>query len=463
MSERIKMQERSGDERKKDFKEVNLGYTREDARKEAERCLQCKTPFCLEGCPVEINIPAFIKAIADDDMEKAILVLKQKNNLPAICGRVCPQETQCELKCILGKQNKAIAIGNLERYAADWERINKKDVINQDAINRVSLDEMEKVAIIGSGPAGLTCAGDLVKLGFDVTIFESLHDSGGVLRYGIPQFRLSREVLNNEINNLKKNGVKIELNTLVGRTKTFEDLLKEDFNVVFIGTGAGLPKFLGIEGENLNNVYSANEFLVRTNLMNAAKFPEYHTPIYVGKKVVVVGGGNTAIDSARTALRLGSENVTIVYRRSLHELPARKEEIEHAMEEGVNFMFLTNPLQFIGDETGNVKDIECMKMELGETDDKGRCRPVVIPNSNFIIAADMVVLAVGLNPNPVFSSLTKGIEVDARGYIKVDENYMTTIKGVFAGGDVTGGDTVIQAMGMGKRAAKAIVKYLENL
>ncbi len=457
MSQRVKMPERDPNIRNKDFEEVNSGYTSEQMLEEAKRCLQCKKPFCVQGCPVEINIPGFIKHLSENDPAGAYSVIKEKNNLPAVCGRVCPQENQCEKHCILSKKGESIAIGNLERYTADWAAKNlKEEAVLPKKKNNI------KIAVIGSGPAGLTCAGDLAKLGYDVTIFESLHDTGGVLRYGIPEFRLPIDVLNKEVDALKEMGIKFILNTLVGRTKTIKDLFDEGYKSIFIGTGAGLPVFLGIEGENLNHIYSANEFLVRVNLMRSFIFPEYDTPMYKGKNVVVIGGGNTAMDSVRTAMRLGAESVKLIYRRTESEMPARKEERLHAKEEGVEFIPLTNPVRFIGDEKNFVKAVECLKMELGEPDESGRRRPQKVEGSNFIIETDMVVLALGLNPNPVLSSLTEGLETDEDGYLKIDENYMTTIPGIFAGGDIAGGDTVIQAMGMGKQAAKKMDIYLQN-
>jgi glutamate synthase (NADPH/NADH) small chain len=460
MAIRIRMHERPFDERNKDFKEVNLGYTKEDAVAEAKRCIQCKKPACVEGCPVEINIPGFIKAVAEDNLEKAVEILKDKNTLPAVCGRVCPQEEQCELKCILGKKGEPVAIGYLERFVADWEKKNLAENAKKlsDKIKK-GLSPI-KVAVVGSGPAGLTAAGDLAKEGFEVTIYESLHEPGGVLRYGIPGFRLPGDVLDYEIQNLKTIGVKIVTNHLIGRTKTVQDLFDEGFKAIFIATGAGLPNFMNIPGENLNHIYSANEFLVRVNLMRANEFPEHDTPIYIGKRVAVIGGGNTAMDSARTALRLGGQEVTLVYRRSGEEMPARAEEAHHAEEEGIKFMFLTNPLRFMGDEKGFVRKMECIKMELGEPDQSGRRRPKVIPGSNFTMDVDMVVMAIGLSPNPVLPSLTDGLKTKENGDLEIDENFMTSIPGVFAGGDIVGGETVIQAMGMGKRAARAIKQWI---
>lgn len=457
MSQRIKMSERQPDIRNKDFQQVNLGYTDEQALQEAKRCLQCKKPLCVTGCPVEINIPGFIKQIAEKNPNQAFKVLKEKNNLPAVCGRVCPQENQCEKHCILGLKQEPVAIGNLERYTADWAANNIK-------ISEIKIEGSRciKVAVIGSGPAGLTCAGDLAKLGYDVTVFESLHDSGGVLRYGIPEFRLPSNVLDREVDSLKALGIKFIFNYLIGRTKTVADLFNDGFKAIFVGTGAGLPTFPGIEGENFNNIYSANEFLVRINLMTAFKFPEFDTPIYKGKNVVVIGGGNTAMDSVRTAKRIGAESVKLVYRRTQEEMPARLEERHHALQEGIEFVELTAPVKFLADEKGFVKAVECIKMELTEPDASGRRKPIPIPNSNFIIETDLVILALGLHPNPILPSLTKGLETNAKGYLIINDNFMTTIDGIFAGGDIAGGSTVIQAMGMGKQAAKNMHLYLSK-
>ena len=457
MSQRIKMSERQPDIRNKDFQQVNLGYTDEQALQEAKRCLQCKKPLCVTGCPVEINIPGFIKQIAEKNPNQAFKVLKEKNNLPAVCGRVCPQENQCEKHCILGLKQEPVAIGNLERYTADWAANNIK-------ISEIKIEGSRciRVAVIGSGPAGLTCAGDLAKLGYDVTVFESLHDSGGVLRYGIPEFRLPSNVLDREVDSLKALGIKFIFNYLIGRTKTVADLFNDGFKAIFVGTGAGLPTFPGIEGENFNNIYSANEFLVRINLMTAFKFPEFDTPIYKGKNVVVIGGGNTAMDSVRTAKRIGAESVKLVYRRTQEEMPARLEERHHALQEGIEFVELTAPVKFLADEKGFVKAVECIKMELTEPDASGRRKPVPIPNSNFIIETDLVILALGLHPNPILPSLTKGLETNAKGYLIINDNFMTTINGIFAGGDIAGGSTVIQAMGMGKQAAKNMHLYLSK-
>lgn len=458
MPKQIKMKERSAAERAKDFKQVNLGYDRDQAIAEAKRCLQCKKPNCVAGCPVEINIPGFIKAIAADDPAEAIRVLKDKNNLPAVCGRVCPQENQCEAACILKKKGEAIGIGHLERYAAD----RAMELPAPAAAAQTAAQNMPLIAVIGSGPAGLTCAGDLAKMGFRVTVFESLHQPGGVLRYGIPEFRLPSDVLDYEVKALENLGVTFVMNALIGRTKTIDDLFAEGFAAIFVATGAGLPAFPGIPGENLNHIYSANEFLVRVNLMRAFEFPRQDTPVYAGKQVCVIGGGNTAMDAARTALRLGSEKVTLVYRRSREEMPARTEEVHHAMEEGIEFQFLTAPVRFIGDDKGFVREIECVRMELTEPDADGRRKARPIEGSNFIIPADMAIIAIGLNPNPVLPSLTPGLKTDDRGHLIIDDNAHTTLDGVFAGGDITGGDTVIRAMGMGKRAARSICQYLKD-
>lgn len=448
------MPTQSPEERIKNFNEVALGYLPAQAIEEANRCLKCKKPKCIEGCPVGIDIPAFIDFIANGYFQEAITKIKEKNNLPAICGRVCPQETQCEILCVLGKKAEPIAIGRLERFAADNE---KELVIPQITPNG------KKVAIIGAGPGGLTCAADLAKLGYEVTIFEGLHDTGGVLRYGIPEFRLPKTIVDKEVDYIKKLGVKIEVNVVVGLTTTIDELKNDGFKAIFIGTGAGLPYFLGIPGENLSGVYSANEFLTRTNLMQAYKFPEYDTPIKVGKKVAVVGAGNVAMDSARCALRLGAEEVYIVYRRSFEEMPARAEEVEHAKEEGIIFKLLTNPTKIIGNSNGWVVAMECIKMELGEPDTSGRKRPVPIPASEFIMDVQTVISALGQGPNPLLLEATKGLELNKKGNIVVDENLATSLAGVYAGGDiVTGAATVISAMGAGKKAALAIHHYLAS-
>jgi glutamate synthase (NADPH/NADH) small chain len=453
MSHRIKMPQRNPQIRKKDFKQVSIGYTKEEMLLEAKRCLQCETPMCVKGCPAEINIPGFIKCLLEDRPKAAIEVLNQKTSLPAVCGRVCPQENQCEKNCVLSMKKESIAIGNLERYSADVTANDKDENICIEKNN-------VKIAVIGSGPAGLTCGGDLLKQGYDVTVFESLHDTGGVLRYGIPEFRLPKEVLDVEINKLKNLGMKFVLNTLIGRTKTIQDLFEEGFKAIFVAVGAGLPIFPNLPGENLNHIYCANEFLVRVNLMRSYNFPNYDTPVYIGENVVVVGGGNTAMDSARTAIRLGAETVKLIYRRSENEMPARVEERIHAKEEGIEFVTLTNPIKFIGDEKGFVEAVECVKVELREPDKSGRKKPKALEGSNYILETDMIILALGLNPNPILASLTRALKTDSKGHILCDETCMTSIPGVFAGGDIVGSDTVIAAMGMGQQAAKNIIHYL---
>ena len=442
--------------RAKNFEEVCLGYTEEQAIKEANRCLGCKNPKCVEGCPVSVNIPGFISKAKEGDFEGAAKEIAKYSALPAVCGRVCPQESQCEGKCVLGIKGEAVAIGKLEKFIADWSRKNNIDLSEVESPNG------KKVAVIGSGPAGLTCAGDLAKKGYDVTIFEALHEAGGVLVYGIPEFRLPKEdVVKAEIENIKKLGVKIETNVVIGRTITIDELMEyEKFDAVFIGSGAGLPKFMGINGENANGVFSANEFLTRVNLMKAFK-EEYETPVRAGKKVAVVGGGNVAMDAARTALRLGAET-HIIYRRSESELPARAEEIHHAKEEGIIFDVLTNPTEILTDENGWVKGMKCVKMELGEPDASGRRRPVIKENSEFIMDVDTVIMSLGTSPNPLISSTTKGLEINKWKCLVADENGLTTKEGVYAGGDaVTGAATVILAMGAGKKAAAAIDEYLK--
>ena len=455
---RVAVTEQDPVERAKNFKEVCLGYDNERAVKEASRCLHCKNPKCVEGCPVSINIPEFISHIKENDIEGAAKEIAKYSSLPAVCGRVCPQESQCEGKCVLGIKGEPIAIGKLEKYAADWARENNVDVSFKEESNNI------KVAIIGSGPAGLTCAGDLSKKGYDVTIFEALHEPGGVLVYGIPEFRLPKEeVVKAEIDNIKKLDVKIETNVIVGRTITIDEILNDEgFKAVFIGSGAGLPKFMGIPGENANGVFSANEFLTRVNLMKAFK-DDYDTPVKVGKKVAIVGGGNVAMDAARTALRLGAES-HIVYRRSESELPARQEEVHHAKEEGVVFDILTNPVEILSDENGWVKGIKCVKMELGEADDSGRRRPVPVEGSEFVMDVDTVIMSLGTSPNPLISSTTDGLETNKwKCLIADEETGLTTKEGVYAGGDaVTGAATVILAMGAGKKAAKAIDEYLQE-
>ncbi len=452
------MPEQDPNVRNRNFFEVALGYTEEMAIEEAKRCLQCKTKPCIEGCPVNINIPGFIKLVAEGRFEEAYDLVRESNALPAICGRVCPQETQCEMFCVRAKKGEAVGIGRLERFVADWYLANRKPKDEKAESNGI------KVAVIGSGPAGLTCAGELAKMGYDVTVFEAFHVPGGVLMYGIPEFRLPKALVQKEIDVLKRLGVEIKTNMVIGKVLSLDELFEEGFEAIFIGTGAGLPNFLGIPGENLNGVYSANEFLTRINLMKAYRFPECDTPVKVGKNVAVVGGGNVAMDAARSAKRLGAENVYIVYRRSEAEMPARVEEVHHAREEGIIFRFLTNPVRIIGTEDGWVKGMECIEMELGEPDSSGRRRPVPKEGSNFIIDVDTVIVAIGQSPNPLVTSTTRDLETNRWGGIVVDEKTGATSKpGVFAGGDaVTGAATVILAMGAGKKAAKSIDRYLKS-
>jgi len=444
--------------RRRNFNEVALGYTEEQAREEANRCLQCPKPQCIQGCPVEIEIPAFIKLLREGKFEEAIAKIKEKNSLPAICGRVCPQEEQCQKFCVVGKVGEPVSIGRLERYLADWERAKGIKVPEK------APSTGRKVAVIGAGPAGLTVAADLAKLGHKVVIFEALHLPGGVLVYGIPEFRLPKSIVQAEVDYIKKLGVDLKLGYLIGRTFTIPELLKErGFDAVFIGSGAGLPQFMSLPGENLGGIYSANEFLIRVNLMKAYSFPEYDTPIRIGKHVAVIGGGNVAMDSARSALRLGAEEVCIVYRRSREELPARKEEIENAEEEGIICKFLAAPTRFIGDEKGWVKQMECICMELGAPDESGRRRPVPVKGSEFVMDTDTVIIAIGRTPNPIIQRTTDGLAVTRWGTIVADENGKTSIESVYAGGDiVTGEATVISAMGAGKKAARAIHEFLMN-
>ena len=443
--------------RAKNFNEVALGYTEEQAIEEANRCLQCMKPQCVQGCPVEINIPAFIKCLRDRRYAEGIAEIKKKNALPAVCGRVCPQEEQCQVKCVFGKIGEPVSIGRLERFLADWER-GRGFTLPEKAP-----PTGKKVAVVGAGPAGLTVAADLANLGHDVVMFEALHLPGGVLVYGIPEFRLPKSIVRAEVDYIEKLGVNLRLGYLVGRTHTIPELLKNGIDAVFIGSGAGLPQFMGLPGENLGGIYSANEFLIRVNLMKAYAFPEYDTPIRVGKHVVVIGGGNVAMDSARSALRLGAEEVCIVYRRSREELPARKEEIENAEEEGIICKFLAAPTRFIGDEKGWVKAMECICMELGLPDQSGRRRPVPIKGSEFTMDTDTVIVAVGRTPNPIIQRTTEGLVVTKWGTIVADETGKTSLEGVYAGGDiVTGEATVISAMGAGKKAAKAIHEYIMN-
>ena len=454
---KVAMPTRSPEERRRDFLEVATGYTPEQAMEEAGRCLQCKHRPCMGGCPVQVDIPTFIAEVAKGDFAAAYEVISRTSSLPAVCGRVCPQETQCQGVCILGKKGQPISIGHLERFVADWSRE------NGGVKPAVAPANGHKVAVIGSGPAGLACASDLAKLGYDVTIFEALHRPGGVLEYGIPEFRLPKDkVVAAEIASVKALGVKIETNVIAGRTVTIDSLLDEEgFDAVFVGSGAGLPRFMNIPGEHYNGVFSANEFLTRNNLMKAYR-DDYDTPIHAGKKVVVVGGGNVAMDAARTALRLGAET-TIVYRRTEKELPARAEEVHHAKEEGIQFAMLTNPVEVIGDEKGWVKAVKCIRMELGEPDESGRRSPVEVPGSEFEIETDTVIMSLGTSPNPLIAKTTKGLETNRRGCLVADENGATTRPGVFAGGDaVTGAATVILAMGAGRKAAAAIHEYIQN-
>jgi glutamate synthase (NADPH/NADH) small chain len=447
--------------RGKNFNQVALGYSAEQAKAEASRCLQCPKHPCTDGCPVEVNIPGFIKAILDDDMPEAVRILKNKNSLPGICGRVCPQETQCEQACSLAKKGAPIAIGRLERYVADWERANK------GALNPGTEPPKptgKQVAVVGSGPAGLVAAADLAKLGHSVTLFEALHVAGGVLMYGIPEFRLPKEIVQAEVAYVASLGVKIELDSVVGKLTTLAELLGSGYNVIFLGTGAGAPMFMDIPGENLNGIYSANEFLTRVNLMKAYKFPEYDTPVLVGKRVAVIGGGNVAMDSARCALRLGADEVYIIYRRSEVEMPARREEVENAQEEGIQFKLLTNPKRYIGNESNWVVGIECYEMELGEPDESGRRRPVAKEGSEFILDVDMVVAALGTRPNPLIAQTTPDLKTTKWGTVMADETTGKTMKDkVWAGGDiVTGAATVISAMGAARRAARDIDEYLRG-
>ena len=443
--------------RNKNFDEVALGYTKEMAIDEAKRCLQCKNPKCMAGCPVRINIPTFIGLVAEGKFEEAYQVISKSSSLPAVCGRVCPQESQCEGLCVRGIKGESVAIGRLERFVADWHNNNCVQKLEKPVSNG------HKVAVVGSGPAGLTCAGDLAKLGYEVTIFEALHLAGGVLVYGIPEFRLPKSIVQKEIDGLKDLGVKIETNMVIGRTIAISELIEEyGFEAVFVGSGAGLPKFMNIPGENLNGVYSANEFLTRVNLMKAY-LPDSTTPIKQNKCVAVVGGGNVAMDAARCALRLGAEKVYIVYRRGMEELPARKEEIEHAIEEGIIFKLLTNPIEILGDETNTVRSMKCVEMELGAPDASGRRRPVVKPNSEHEIEVDCVIMSLGTSPNPLIKSTTLGLNTESWGGIIVNEQGATSVEGVYAGGDaVTGAATVILAMGAGKTAAAGIDEFIKN-
>jgi len=461
MTDRVKMPEQPPEIRARNFQEVPFGLTEELALKEASRCLNCKNPLCRTGCPVAVKIPEFIQLIKQEKYAAAARKIKETNALPAVCGRVCPQEVQCESKCVLGIKGKPVAIGYLERFCSDYER-----ELGLTEVPEPAHPTGKKIAVIGSGPSGLTVAGDLIKLGHEVVIFEALHQPGGVLTYGIPEFRLPKKIVQAEVENLLKQGVRLELDSVIGRVRTVDELMEEDgFDAVYIGVGAGLPNFMNLPGENLNNIYSANEYLTRANLMKAYRFPEYATPVERGKHVVVIGGGNVAMDSVRTALRLGAETATIVYRRAREQLPARGEEVHHAEQEGVKFDLLTNPVRYIGDEHGCVKAMECIRMELGEPDSSGRRRPVPIPGSEFIIDCDMVIVSIGTGANPVIFSSLDGVERNKWGYIVVNEGTNETTKGfVYAGGDiVTGSATVIGAMGAGRNAAAAIHNKLMGI
>jgi glutamate synthase (NADPH/NADH) small chain len=456
------MRKQNPKERVKNFKEVPYGYTEEEAVQEASRCLQCKNAPCIEGCPVEIDIPGFINAIKERRFADAIEMIMETNNLPAICGRVCPQEDQCEKACVLMKTGKPINIGSLERFAADQKRTAAPSSGTSKDEDIPRTGKGEKIAVIGSGPAGLICAADLAKAGYNVTIFEALHKPGGVLTYGIPEFRLPKEIVEEEVEGVRKLGVDVKYNYVIGKIKTIESLREEGYKAFFIATGAGLPYFMGIEGESLNGVYSANEFLVRVNLMKAYKFPEYDTPINVGKRVAVIGAGNVAMDSARCAVRLGAEKVYIIYRRTEVEMPARIDEIHHAQEEGIEFHLLTNPVRILGGDKGRVEKIVCRKNELGELDESGRRRPVPIEGSEFEMDMDTVVIAIGNGPNPLLLKTIKELKIGRKGNIESDENGQTNIEDIFAGGDiVTGSATVIAAMGAGKKAARAIDEHVK--
>ncbi len=458
---RVSMPRQAPRLRARNFNEVALGYSLEQAQAEAGRCIQCPRHPCIDGCPVEIDIPGFIKAVGDGDMPEAVRILKDKNSLPGICGRVCPQETQCEATCVLAKKGAPIAIGRLERYVADWERANI-ELVSSPVVQPTPTGK--RVAVVGSGPAGLTAAADLAKLGHSVTIFEALHVAGGVLMYGIPEFRLPKDIVQAEVNYVVSLGVRIELDVVVGKTMSVDELLSNGYQALFLGPGAGAPMFLNIPGENLNGIYSANEFLTRVNLMKAYRFPEYDTPVKIGQRVGVIGGGNVAMDAARCALRLGAEEVYIIYRRSEVEMPARREEVENAKDEGIQFKLLTNPKRYIGNDQNWVVGMECYEMELGEPDASGRRRPIAIPGSEFIIKVDLAIAALGTRPNPIIPSATDGLETTKWGTIVADEVIgKTTKSAVWAGGDiVTGAATVISAMGAGKRAATDIDEYLRG-
>ncbi len=453
----IEMPKQDPKKRVRNFNEVALGYAEEQALEEASRCLQCVKPQCVAGCPVEVPIPEFIKCIKEKKHAQGIAVIKSKNALPAVCGRVCPQEEQCQVKCVLGKIGDPVSVGRLERYLADWERDHGFQIPEK------AKPTGKKVAVVGAGPAGLTAAADLAKLGHEVLMFEALHLPGGVLVYGIPEFRLPKVIVGNEVNYIQKLGVDLRVGNMIGRTHTIPELIKNGVDAVFIGSGAGLPRFMGVPGENLGGIYSANEFLIRNNLMKAFTFPDYDTPIRIGKHVVVIGGGNVAMDCARSSMRLGAD-VCLLYRRSRDELPARQEEIENAEEEGLVCRFLAAPLRFSGDEKGWIRSMDCQCMELGPPDESGRRRPIPVKGSEFTMETDTVIIAIGQTPNPIIQRTTKGLEVNSkRGTILIDENGKTSLEGVYAGGDVvTGAATVISAMGAGKTAARAIHEYIMN-
>lgn len=454
--EKVKMPEQDPKERARNFKEVTLGYTKEMAMEEASRCLNCKNKPCVAGCPVGVKIPEFISEIAEGNIEKAYEIITSTNSLPAVCGRVCPQENQCEGKCVRGIKGEPVGIGRLERFAADCM------MKEEQAETELPVSNNHKVAVVGAGPSGLTCAGDLAKLGYKVTIFEAFHTSGGVLMYGIPEFRLPKEIVQKEISKLKKLGVEIMHDMVIGKVLSIDEIMEMGYEAIFIGSGAGLPRFMGIEGESLIGVCSANEYLTRINLMKGY-LEEYDTPVIKSKSVAVVGGGNVAMDAARSALRMGAEHVYIVYRRSEAEMPARKEEIHHAKEEGVEFLTLNNPVKIIGDEDGRVCGMECIKMELGEPDESGRRRPVAVEDSNYVLEVDTVIMSIGTSPNPLIRITTTGLEANKRGCLVVDEDMLTTKEGVYAGGDaVTGAATVILAMGAGKTAAESIDEYIKS-
>lgn len=454
---KVPMPEQDPNVRNKNFLEVSTGYTEEMAKEEATRCLHCKNSPCVNGCPVNVHIPEFIAKVAEGEFEEAYKIITSTNGLPAVCGRVCPQESQCEGKCVRGIKGEPVGIGRLERFCADYHNSHSAEKPEKPKTNG------KKVAVIGAGPSGLTCAGDLAKAGYEVTIFEAFHTAGGVLVYGIPEFRLPKDIVHKEVKNLEDLGVEIKTNMIIGKTLSVDELFEMGYKAIFIGSGAGLPSFMNIEGEDLIGVYSANEYLTRTNLMKAY-LDDYDTPIIKSKAVAVVGGGNVAMDAARCAKRLGAETVYIVYRRGLEEMPARKEEVHHAMEEGIIFKNLNNPVKILGDENGRVKAMECVEMELGEPDESGRRRPIVKEGSNFELPVDTVIMSIGTSPNPLIRSTTKGLETNRKGCLIVNEDTMqTTREGVYAGGDaVTGAATVILAMGAGKQAAKSIDEYLSK-